>query len=60
MVPARSRPPLAMWGPRLFWFFYLGIVMYWLHDTSEDKQDTLALLDRSLRLGVNLLVGGKR
>lgn len=46
-----------LWAPRAFWLFYLGVVLYWLHDTSEDKQDTLAMLDRSLTITVRLLFG---
>jgi AcrR family transcriptional regulator len=34
--------------------FYLGIVAHWLHDTSKGKQQTLALLDRCLRVGTLL------
>lgn len=38
--------------------FYLGIVTHWLHDNSRGKQKTLALLDRALTLGTNLLKKG--
>jgi AcrR family transcriptional regulator len=38
--------------------FYIGIVMHWLHDTSRGKQLTLALLDRSLKLGTRVLKKG--
>jgi hypothetical protein len=37
----------------------MGVVLYWLHDTSDDKQDTLAFLDRSLKLGVAILRKGR-
>jgi AcrR family transcriptional regulator len=54
-LPRRGLTAVKMFGPRAFWLFYLGILLYWLHDTSEDKQDTLAFLDRSLTIGVRLL-----
>lgn len=49
---------LAWVAPMTFWIFYLGILLYWLNDASEGKQHTLALLDRSLKLGVALLRKG--
>lgn len=59
-VPKRRGTLTRLWAPRAFWLFYLGIVLYWLHDTSEDKEDTLGLLDRSLTITVRLLFGGAR
>jgi len=47
--------PLAWWMPQAFGIYYLGVLFYWLHDTSEDKQNTLAFLDRSLKIGVSML-----
>jgi len=38
--------------------FYLGIVTHWLQDTSRGKQKTLALLDRTLNLGTQILKKG--
>ena len=43
------------WTPHVFWIYYLGILRYWLHDTSSCKQQTLAFLDRSLSIGVAVL-----
>jgi AcrR family transcriptional regulator len=43
------------WTPHVFWIYYLGVLLYWLHDTSPDKEQTLAFLDRSLRIGVAVL-----
>jgi len=56
--PAGRRPPLTWFAPHAFWIFYIGILLYWLHDTSAGKQGTLAFLDRSLKLGVRVLQGG--
>ena len=57
-APGR-RPPLTWFAPHAFWVFYIGALLYWLHDTSPGKQSTLAFLDRSLRLGIGVLEGGK-
>jgi AcrR family transcriptional regulator len=50
---------LLTWiAPSAFWIYYLGILLYWLNDPSKGKQHTLALLDRSLTLGVAMLRKG--
>jgi AcrR family transcriptional regulator len=59
-LPKQRGMLTRLWVPRAFWLFYLGIVLYWLHDTSEDKQDTLAFLNRSLTIAMPLVFGGKR
>src|SRR5215471_1424001 len=46
---------VSWWTPQAFWIYYFGVLLYWLHDTSPGKQQTLALLDRTLTLGVDLL-----
>lgn len=46
--------------PEAFWIYYLGVLLFWLYDTSEDKQHTLAFLDRSLHVGVSFLTNGRR
>jgi AcrR family transcriptional regulator len=38
--------------------FYLGIVAHWLQDVSRGKQKTLALLDRALSFGTQVLKKG--
>jgi len=38
--------------------FYLGMVAHWLQDVSRGKQKTLALLDRALNLGAQILKKG--
>ena len=43
------------WTPHVFWVYYLGMLLYWLHDMSPGKQQTLAFLDRSLKIGVAVL-----
>ena len=59
-LPKERGTLTRLWAPRAFWLFYLGMVLYWLHDSSEDKQDTLALLDRSLTVAVPLMFRGAR
>ena len=49
----------AWFAPPVFWIYYLGILLYWLNDSSAGKQNTLALLDRSLKVGVMLLRKGE-
>lgn len=56
---ARSSPTLSWIAPHAFWIYYLGVLLYWLHDGSPGKQDTLAFLDRSLRIGVAVLRNGR-
>jgi len=55
----RDQNPLGFLAPEVFWIYYLGVVLYWLYDTSEQKQNTLAFLDRSLNVGVLILRQGK-
>jgi AcrR family transcriptional regulator len=45
--------------PEVFWIYYLGVLLFWLYDTSEGKQHTLAFLDRSLNIGVSFLKAGR-
>jgi hypothetical protein len=46
-------------APEAFWIYYLGVLLYWLHDSSSGKQNTLAFLDRSLSMAVSMLKAGK-
>jgi len=59
-LPKRHQSPLSWVAPDAFWIFYLGALLYWLHDSSPGKQHTLAFLDRSLTIGVSMLRQGKR
>ena len=59
-----SRPkgranPLGWLAPQAFWVFYLGALLFWLHDASPGKERTLAFLDRSLKIGVALMQRGR-
>src|SRR5207249_12257784 len=50
--PRQKQNPLAFLAPDVFWIYYLGALLYWLHDSSPDKQNTLAFLEdrKSTRL----------
>lgn len=55
----RDRVNTMQWiAPSAFWLYYLGVLLYWLHDDSPDKQKTLAFLDQSLRFGAGVLRKG--
>lgn len=56
--PKRRPGPLSFFAPEVFWIYYLGVLLYWLYDTSEGKQNTLAFLDRSLNVGVSMFKRG--
>jgi AcrR family transcriptional regulator len=42
--------------PELLWLYEMGIILYWVHDPSEDCERTYALIDRTVPL-VERLVG---
>ncbi|HVG22937.1 MAG TPA: TetR family transcriptional regulator [Thermoanaerobaculia bacterium] len=49
--PADIAPDL----PRLLWLYHMGIIYYWITDTSEGQIRTQRLLDATLDLVVQLL-----
>src|SRR5438477_3337935 len=59
-LPTTRPSPLTFLATEVFWIYYLGALLYWLHDSSPGKQNTLAFLDRSLSIGVSVLKQGKR
>ena len=52
-------PRLGDFGAYAFRLFHLAILTYWLQDASRDKEQTLALLDRCLKLAERILTKGK-
>jgi AcrR family transcriptional regulator len=58
-LPKNHHGALAWVAPEAFWIYYLGALLYWLHDSSPRKQNTIAFLDRSLRIGVAMFNQGK-
>jgi AcrR family transcriptional regulator len=51
-------PPFGDFGVYALGLGFLGIVTYWLNDRSDGKENTMALLDRALTVGNNLLRQG--
>src|SRR5690349_5400884 len=49
-LPKQRNSPITFLAPEVFWIYYVGALLYWLHDSSEGKQNTLAFLDRSLSI----------
>jgi AcrR family transcriptional regulator len=50
--------PLPAVTMQLYWTLYLGILAYWAADKSPHQEDTLALLDHSLKFFIASLEGG--
>jgi AcrR family transcriptional regulator len=46
------REPLSALTMQLYWTLYLGVLAFWTTDVSPKQEDTLALLDQSLKLFV--------
>ena len=40
----KKQNALGFLAPEVFWIYYMGALLYWLYDTSEGKQHTLAFL----------------
>jgi AcrR family transcriptional regulator len=51
-------PRLGDFGAYAFHLFHLAIITYWLQDCSRGKEQTLALLDRCLKLADRILRKG--
>jgi AcrR family transcriptional regulator len=51
-------PPLGDLGSYGFSLFHLAMMTHWLHDGSPGKEDTLALLDRCLKVATGLFKKG--
>jgi len=41
--------------PELLWLYEMGIILFWIHDDSEDQARTLRLIDRTVDLVVKLV-----
>ncbi len=57
-VEREEIPDVGRLGAYGVGLYYMGIVTFWLHDTSRGKQKTLALLDRSLVVATRFLRKG--
>jgi AcrR family transcriptional regulator len=58
--PKQRHNALSWLVPEAFWIYYLGVLLFWLYDSSEGKEHTIAFLDRSLHVGVAFLTEGRR
>ena len=52
--------PLSTLTIQLYWTLYLGVFFFWAADESRHQEDTLALLDQSLKLFVASLSTGSK
>lgn len=57
-LPQKTWLPVSWWAPDAFWLYYIGALLYWLHDESPRKENTLAFLDRTLKVGVAIITRG--
>jgi len=49
----RKQEPLSAIGLHLFWTLYTGVLSFWANDKSPHQEDTLAMLDQSMKMFVN-------
>ena len=52
--------PLSPLSVQLYWTLYLGVFSFWAVDESPHQEDTLALLDQSLKLFVTSMSAGSK
>lgn len=51
----RTPPDLLPHMPRLLWIYQMGLILFWVYDDSPLQQRTAQLIDKSLRIVVNLI-----
>ena len=56
LIEAYDGPPSAL-DLHLYWTLFLGVLNFWASDGSPHQEDTLALLDQSMKLFVESLAG---
>ena len=52
---ARVSPELEAELPNLLWLYLMGIVLFWIHDDSEECRRTYKLIDRTVDIVVRLI-----
>ena len=52
IISHRVREPLSALTIQLYWTLYFGVLAFWTTDVSPKQEDTMALLDQSLKLFV--------
>ena len=55
---AEEIPPVGDFGAYALGLLHLAMITYWLQDGSRGKEQTLALLDRCLKMGTHFLKNG--
>lgn len=57
IIGANIRTPadLLPHMPRLLWMYQMGLILFWVYDDSPLQKRTVNLVDRSLRIVVNLI-----
>jgi hypothetical protein len=56
LLDSAGRPgPIDPGWEHLYWTLYVGVLSFWAHDASPKQEDTLAVLDQSLRAFVSIL-----
>jgi len=57
LVASKARPPkdLEPYLPRLLWLYQMGLILFWIYDSSEDQTRTKAITASSLDLVVGLI-----
>lgn len=43
-------PSVSLFVSHLYWTLYLGVLAFWVNDKSKKQEDTLVVLDQSMRL----------
>ena len=52
---ARVAPELAAELPYLLWLYLMGVILFWIHDDSEQCARTYRLIDRTTEIVVRLI-----
>ena len=49
--------PLSPTALQLYWTLYTGVLVFWANDNSREQEQTLALIDESLKMFIGWLSG---
>ena len=63
LIASRGKPTVAAASAmtmHLYWTLYLGVLSFWASDESPNREDTLVVLDESMRLFVGSLSSGPK
>jgi len=47
--------PLASYASRMFWYFQMAIIFFWINDESKNQRRTKQLLDHALKMALLLM-----